>query len=208
MKHLKKESSNSSNKIIYRNTVNFDGVPLPINNNEYQGCYITILRAIHAQSKNMLSHYHKVYALRLDLSINIERWKEGHISKLLKNVKYHVKKQYKTSHLGYVWVRETNLDGKHHFHLLILIDGHKVNRSKGVFDIIDRQWRKLGHARIWNVKGHTLTTTVDDTFKDAYHHFSYLAKIHTKDQQPPNKNNFNASRISTYEKRSFCKKAA
>jgi hypothetical protein len=46
-----------------------------------------------------------------------------------------------------------------------------------------------------------LSNTFDNDFLDAFHHFSYLAKIHTKDLQPANARNVGSSDVKVNDKR-------
>lgn len=183
--------------IIYRDYVNFDGMRLPIQNSPLYGSYLNILSRTNSLCKAMLSHHCKIYALRVDLHINHLVWQEGHLSKFFKNATRQLKEKYSCNKIGYLWVREANQDGHSHFHyhIVFFINGHRVNRSKGITDILLKVWKKLGHSSIWTCEGHLLTSISNSEFQDAFHHFSYLAKIRSKDFQPPHKQNFNYSRV-------------
>jgi hypothetical protein len=190
-----KRRAKKSQDIISRDFVNFDGVPLPIQNKEEWGIYVPCLRKIHTQLINMLSHHYKVFALRMDFHVNQQTWKEGDFSTLIKKSKRLLKSHYKTLRIGHAWGREISQSGNYHYHLILLLDGSKVNNPIVITNIFTQEWKKLGHPQPRRNNHHMLTNTFDDKFKDAFHHFSYIAKIYSKDQQPTGRRNFSSSQI-------------
>jgi len=196
-KLIKDRRSRKQSDIIYRNYVNFDGIPLSILNREDWGSYVPALRSIHQQLKNMLTHHCKVFCLRMDFHISPEHWSEGQYSTYLKASISKIKIEYKLIRVAYVWGREQSQDGKHHYHLMIAVDGNKVQYPLETTNILTNEWTKLGHPHPRRNNHHMIKNTFDDDFKDAYQHFSYIAKIHSKDEQPRKARNFGYSRINS-----------
>ena len=195
-----KRRSKKMKDIIYSTTFNFDGVLLPIQNREDWGSYRSALRSFHSQMKNMLSHHCKVLVLHMDFHVNLEHWQEGDFSLLLKRSKQLIGKYYKLKRIGHGWGREGSQSGSHHYHLALMLDGNKVNHPMVVTNILTQEWTKLGHPHPRRNNHHLITNTVDDKFKNAFHHCSYIAKVHTKDQQPNKARNFGASQIKPAER--------
>jgi hypothetical protein len=67
-------------------------------------------------------------------------------------------------------------------------------------NILTQEWEKLGHPHPRRNNHHILTNSVDEKFQDAFLHCSYLAKIHTKDQQPSGTRNFGVSQVKPINK--------
>ncbi len=195
-----KRRNKKMNDITYSPTVNFDGVLLSIQNRQDWGCYRSALNTLHSQFKNMLSHHCKVLVLRMDFHVNLENWSEGDLSLFLKKSKRLIANYYKLKRIGHGWGREVSQNGSHHYHLVLMLDGNKVNHPMVVTNILTQEWKKLGHPHPRRNNYHLLSNTVDDKFKDAFHHCSYIAKVHTKDQQPNKARNFGASQIKPAER--------
>lgn len=181
--------------ITYDSSVNFDGICLPINNSQEYGAYRTILRPIHTQLSKMLTNNSKVFTMRFDLHFNPGEFDEAKISKFFKNIK---KEYIKTGQIMHVWVREIDTSDTPHYHCVIGFNGNKIQSPIKVFNSIVKLWSdktKQPRPHLCEDGNHMITNTHDNIFKDAFKRFSYLAKIRTKDRQPPNKNNFGASQI-------------
>jgi hypothetical protein len=190
--------------ITFSESVNFSGVPLPIQNKKQWGSYRPILFKIHNQLSNMLSHHCKVLCLRLDFHVSPSAWSEGLFSHFLKSSMTKIKCQYKGHHkikrIAYIWARELGADGLHHYHALLAVNGNSANSPHVIGSIMQQEWKKLGHLGFHRSQHHMIQNTVDDTFISAFKHFSYLAKLHTKDEQPVNARNYGASQIKACEK--------
>ena len=184
-----------SKDVTYDGSVNFDGICLPINNSQEYGAYRTILRSIHTQLSKMLTNNSKVFTMRFDLHFNPGEFDEAKISKFFKNIK---KEYIKTGQIMHVWVREIDTSDTPHYHCVIGFNGNKIQSPIKVFNSIVAIWSdKLQQPRphLCEDGNHMIANTHDNIFKDAFERFSYLAKIRTKDRQPPNKKNFGASQI-------------
>jgi len=190
-----KRRSKKHKDIIYRSYFNIDGTVIRIQNNEDWGSYHPALRKIHERCRHSLSHHCKVFCMRVDFHISNEHWNEGQFSSYLEKVKKKIMKRYKLKFVDHAWGRESSQDGSHHFHLLLLVDGSKVQFPSVIHEMLINDWKKLGHPNPHWSTHHMIRNTVDDDFKDAFEHFSYIAKIHTKDEQPPKARNFGFSSI-------------
>jgi len=198
--NLTKRRSKKVKDITYSPTIKIDEDLLSIQNREDWGCYTPALNTLYSQFKNMQSHHCKVLVLRMDFHVNLENWSEGDLSLFLKKSKRLIANYYKLKRIGHGWGREVSQNGSHHYHLVLMLDGNKVNHPMVVTNILTQEWKKLGHPHPRRNNYHLLSNTVDDKFKDAFHHCSYIAKVHTKDQQPNKARNFGASQIKPAER--------
>ena len=196
---LKRRLKKQKGDITYQSSFNPDGFPLQINNCPDLGSSRKILWKIHDQLKNMRSHHCKVFCIRIDFHINQENWEESNLSTLLKRSSAKVKTKYKAKRVAYVWAREASRSGSHHYHAVFMLDGNKVNRATATYDILTKEWEKLGHPRPSMSRSHMIASVVDNNFTDAFYHFSYLAKVYSKYLQPDRFRNFGASNIKPSE---------
>lgn len=184
-----------SKDITYDESVNFDGVWLPINNSEELGAYRSILKAIHTQLSNMLTHYCKVFTMRFDLHFNPDDFDEAKVSDLLKRLK---KEYRKTGKVMHAWAREIDSSDTPHYHCIIAFNGNKIQNPIKVFNSIVAIWSdKMQQPRphLCEEGNHMISNTHNNIFIDAFKRHSYLAKIKTKDRQPANKRNYGTSQI-------------
>jgi len=192
---LKRRLNKQKSDITFKSNFNPDGFPLVINNCPGLGSSRKILWKIHTQLKNMRSHHCKIYCLRMDFHVNLENWQQTDISELMKKANSKIKTKYKTKRVGYVWAREASQSGSHHYHTLLILDGSKVNRSESIFNLFASEWDRLGHPRPSLSKPHMIKSMIDNSFEEAFYHFSYLAKVYSKYLQPAGARNFGGSNI-------------
>ncbi|MBL4796929.1 MAG: inovirus-type Gp2 protein [Oleispira sp.] len=184
-----------SKDITYDESVNFDGTNLPILNSEEFGAYRSILKTIHTQLSNMLTSYCKVFTIRFDLHFNPDDFDEAKISDLLKRIK---KEYRKTGKVMHTWAREIDKSETPHYHCVIAFNGNKIQNPIKVFNSIVDIWNgtlKQPRPHLCKEGNYMISNTHDNIFIDAFKRHSYLAKIRTKDRQPPKKRNYGASQI-------------
>lgn len=181
--------------ITFDTCISFENYELSIQNRPNLGAYTSSLRKIYSQLRSLQSHHCKVFVCRIDLHVNERNWSEGDLAKMLKNVKKNLRSKYKTYRIGHVWAREKCKSGKTHFHLTLFLDGNKVRKSKPINDIVSLHWKKRGHPSTHHSSSHMLSNEVDDAFRGAFYHLSYLSKVYTKDGQPPRRRNFGVSTV-------------
>ena len=86
-----------------------------------------------------MSYYSKVSVILLQL--HPDRFTEDNkvITQFLTKFKKALKKQYK-SKIGYLWVREQNVADAQHYHLVVMVNGHKCNSAYTVGKMCDEIW--------------------------------------------------------------------
>jgi hypothetical protein len=192
---VEKRRNKKLKDITFKKYVNFDGIPLEIQNREDWGCYRPALHKIHQRLKFMTNNYHKVLCIRVDFKVTKEIWADKQFSRFIENEKKRISKAYKLTDIVSGWGRERNLCGSHHYHLILVIDGHKVQYPSKIHESLIQRWKDLGHSSAHWCDHHMITNSFDDDFKKAYCHLSYITKVYTKDEQPMNARNFGFSRL-------------
>jgi|GEM_PF-2017144 len=184
--------------ITYSDTFNPNGMLLGIQQQGILGCYRDILFNIHDQLYSLLSRHSKVFVMRFDFHTNPEEWKEGHFSELLKKALPAIKRRYKVRDIIYTWGREIGKNGTPHFHLMLAINGHKVNYPQKTHEIFQTHWSRLNQGGIHRANSHMLTNMVDANFMNAFYHLSYIAKVYSKDEQPKRIRSFGGSNLGPF----------
>ncbi|KPZ69940.1 hypothetical protein AN944_02636 [Shewanella sp. P1-14-1] len=105
------------------------------------------------QLSAMLSWSSKVFVFRFDLSFPVDslrvRNDNVQLDKFLTRLKKRIKRHYEGSCTGYSWAGEIECGKNQHYHIVLMLDGRKVQSPN---------WLKLNIASIWgNVGGSTPT---------------------------------------------------
>ena len=113
------------------------------------------------------------------------------MSAFIKSLRAHVRREYKTQRMGFLWAREQEKAKGQHYHLVLLLDGDVVRHPSALITKIGELWR--GHP--YTPKNCYVLINDDATKREAIHRASYLAKPRGKGYQGANARNFGASRI-------------
>lgn len=190
---------------IAKNVVTLDGKQLPINTlGEGKGCYLEILQTIDNQLMAMLTHHSKVLMVRVDIHLQPNEYpSDNHImSHYIKKLRKWAEKKYKISRLGFVWCRELCKSKKLHYHVMILIDGNKVQDHRTILAKSKRlaaSYEHLGYGSVPILADcfHMIHRGDKLAYNTAFRHASYLAKERTKDNHhlSDKGKNYSSSRI-------------
>jgi len=176
-------------------------------NNEQQlifhkktGIRAEILEQGFKQLDIMMTEYSKVSVILLQQ--HPDRFTEDNaiITQFLVRLKKKIKKQYNCK-IGYLWVREQNSAEAQHYHMVIMVNGHKCNNAYAIGKMCDEIWEgptdtnfsyrvKNRLYRIEQYKGN------DHELRAARMRMSYMAKNETKTFDR-NTNSFGVSRLKT-----------
>lgn len=121
------------------------------------------------------------------------------VSKFIDRLKYQIKKRYQLNEMGFVWVREHEKAKSQHYHLMIILDGDKIQNSKALAKIIKTTWEIDEGKTISYVKNSFYFVDNQTKHLDAVNRFSYLAKARGKGYRPPQAKDFNTSRLKAPE---------
>jgi len=183
---------------------NIDGQSLPILGGKKEK-YREILSALYHQLNNMISHHHRLLVIRSDLHLYDYTADNKLISDFMRKLIKRLKSRYKINRLGYLWVRERVLKrtDKHnkpqHYHLLIMIDGSKVQHPSRIHKLIEEIWCLWDQPKPYTPKNSYYPINRGNTaqFNSAFERGSYLAKTNTKGNKAPTTNTYSSSRIKS-----------
>ena len=100
--------------------------------------------SIHELMKSYMERHSKVLPVRCDIRYPQDyegRRDNKDISTLMSRVSQTCRR--KSLDPAYVWVREQNESESPHFHVLILLNGHKSQNPYGVFNTVEKHWRNI-----------------------------------------------------------------
>lgn len=197
-------------------TIELDGLILPVytSKGDY---YVEPLVAIKDQLDAMLSHHSKVFVFRFDIRIKENSYydEEGNefstftddnqiVTNYLKVFNRWLKRRYKLSRIGYVWCREIEKAKKQHYHLVLMVDGNKINATTSLHNTIKPKIKELAIRQglvehippnAYMVDNADLKQGDYTLYKDAFYRASYLAKVTGKGIKGERANNFQPSRV-------------
>ena len=97
--------------------------------------------------------------------------------------------------MGFAWCREQHKSEKHHYHYILLLEGHKKNSPINLQKIIFNTWYSLGQSSISWRAFHNITRLKDEKLNHAIFHASDITKAATKGQASAYTNDFQCSRL-------------
>jgi hypothetical protein len=169
-----------------------------------QGVDIKILKRGFEEVDVMQSYYSKVCIIFLEFHLKQFSSDNLVMSDFMKALKSKLAQKYK-SKISYLWVRERHKAPAQHYHLAIMINGHKCNNGWSTQQIANDIWRnqKTGNTTYF-VKRTTYNLLRNNEVEAnaARVRLSYFAKNRTKERNLPC-NNFSASRTKLNPKGKF-----
>ncbi|WIH23367.1 YagK/YfjJ domain-containing protein [Photobacterium damselae] len=158
-----------------------------------------ILKQGYKQLDNMLTYYSKVTVVFLQLHQTEFTPDNGVISLFLKQLKRRLEKHYNCT-VAYLWVREQGGAPAQHYHLVVMVNGHKCSSSQYILKVATEIWEsQKGGNYSFKVKNRIYrieTYKNNNEYQAARMRMSYLAKMKTKDTSRPYLNSFGVSRVA------------
>ncbi|MBQ4889299.1 inovirus-type Gp2 protein [Shewanella sp. MMG014] len=157
-----------------------------------------ILNKTYQSLTAFLSRHSKAFVIRFDISLYDSPEDNKLISKTMRSVTTSLNNRYE-SKAAYGWVREQNsLDDKCHYHCFVILDGHKVNKTKTTFDYARHAIELVVNAKTHFPKYCHYMVYRNDlvTFQAALYRLSYLAKNTSKQANPSKVKGYFFSRIA------------
>lgn len=87
----------------------------------------------------MMDHYSKVSVILLQLHQDHFTADNVILTQFLVRLKKQIKKKYRCQ-IGYLWVREQNYADGQHYHLAIMVNGHKCNNAYAIGKMCEEVW--------------------------------------------------------------------
>ena len=161
-----------------------------------------ILEQSFKQLDIMMSYYSKVTIILLQLHPDQFTADNDVMTRFLVFFKKRLEKKYK-SKIGFIWVREQNTAEAQHYHLAVMINGHKCNNSYTVNEICKEIWEGPMDTNFsYQVKNriYCIKQYLNDNseLRAVRMRLSYMAKNETKDFTKYTKS-FGSSRLRKKE---------
>jgi len=166
-----------------------------------QGINHQSLNNIFDQVLRLLSHHSKVLVVRFDLHLFDQANNNTLISNFTKQLKKQIQRKY-SKRVGFAWARERTTEEKApHYHYAVFVNGHKINKSHSIYNIVKIICEKLGALHhffpengFYNIKRGNLKD-----IQRVLVRLSYLAKNETKDTLSNHAANYQTSRLIAHE---------
>ena len=165
-------------------------------NNKHSGVFTKMLKRIFEQIFVMFSYDTKLFVARFDLHQSVAISSSSrHLSEFLQSLKSELRVSHGLKYFGYVWCREESETIKQHYHLALLLEGHKIRSPHNLLSIMQRLWVQSGGSSVYRANYHNLHREDYESIADVIFHLSYLAKVEGKTTLSPNFKAFSASRL-------------
>jgi len=161
----------------------YKGQALYINEDDKYKCIPMLVERLADEFYGALKLHCKVLALRIDIHTDTPEMKNTAIENLLRWLKQYLNRYYQMKNIGHMWVREYGDKKKTHWHLVLLLDGNKVQDSWSVVNKIKYYWEeKKQYGQVKPVKSPYVQIIRDDaeSFDKAFYRSSYLTKERSK----------------------------
>jgi hypothetical protein len=184
-------------KIIVTSTVELGSGQLRINANAQKGhgCFYEILAKTHENMNALLSYHCKIFVIQFSFNPYDFTPTNQPISKIMATLKKRLRRKYNLARLASGWVRETGESGVQHYHVVLMLDGNKVNRQGSVMALVKEVLESRGYPAPHFSTPHTVKRGQTEDFSKAFYHLSYLAKVNTKGSKPKATNDYSFSRL-------------
>lgn len=191
----------------------FNGHPIQADPETKMGCHSEILESGLDLFNDMVQRHSRVLCVRFDLRFPQSMACPGDnavIQRFMENYALSLRRQGFDP--SYLWVREdTHLD-RFHYHVMLLLDGHKTQYAYYHMELAERLWlNAIGnqdiHGLVYRCPANREDGVLTDSlmidrsspdyprvFDHAFRWFSYMAKTSTKERTPERIRNFGRSR--------------
>ncbi|QSX37564.1 YagK/YfjJ domain-containing protein [Shewanella sedimentimangrovi] len=140
------------------------------------------LETIFSDYESILSHYSRVLVCRIDLHPNAASLDNQPINAFLAHMANTLTALYK-SKVIYHCAREQNTSDKEHYHLAIMLSGHKIRHPGQLLKLVQSLWSSHSGGTASMVDNPYCLIKRGDkaSLRDAIYRSSYFAKTHTKE---------------------------
>lgn len=185
--------------MINAERVTIGGIELPINTTKKHGCYLEMLAALNSQLSAMLSHHGRVLFLRVDIRQHDYSADNKPMSDFIRKLKKRLKRRYNTQRIGYLWAREIEKAKQQHYHLVLLLDGRKIQYPAKVIQDVEFIAGGWDWPKPFTPKNcyYLIKREDTETYSKAFYRGSYLAKTRGKGYKAATANNYGHSNIES-----------
>lgn len=184
-------------KVIRTPIWDYQGDAVKINVTKRYGCFQGILIPIKQQLDAMVERYSRVLMVRIDLHVHEYSGANKKISTMLRRLKEWLTETYGMTDVGHIWVRELEKAKSQHYHLALMLNGHKLRHPSKLIAWIEQYWTNRNEPKPFTPRAcYTMIKRGDPgTYGKAFYRLSYLAKERGKGYKDAAANNYSASRL-------------
>lgn len=180
----------------FKDYLELDNERLKINAGEGKGIYLEILTRIINQLDMAYSIHKRLLVVRFDLHLRHYTSNNEVISKFIKRTKQWISRNYKIKNIGYAWVRELERAKTQHYHLVLFLDGDKIQYPSKLIKRIKETWSDNGHMhKVKNSFYYIDKNNYQEERAEAIYRISYLAKTRGKGYRDPQAKDYETSRL-------------
>jgi len=176
--------------------INGEQVHINIGKNK-GGVYFEIITRMIGQLDTAIKIHGRVLVHQFILRTNYYTPKNERVSNLMKNLKQKIKRDYGITEIGYAWVREQERAKQQHYHVVLFLDGNKIQHPKKLNMIIKKMWSPHGSIPTIEHPFYYINKNDNKTRLEAIYRISYIAKIRGKGYRDPQANDYGSSRLKT-----------
>ena len=182
----------NNGKTIYQGTkFYYDGYLYSINPNG--DIYKEIMTKTLEQLTNCLLIHKRVIVIVSELHLGQYDSSNVQITKLIKNIKRYIAKEYQTKDIGHIWVREKERAKSQHYHMALFISGKVVNYPDKILGKMKELWEPEYSQKLPNP--YYFIDKKLSNIDDATYRLSYFAKTRGKGYRKQQIKDYSTSRI-------------
>lgn len=155
------------------------------------GLRTDILKPLISMFNGLIVKHNKLWVFRFDSHLK-QPINSKDLSRFFEKANRNSKSEY-GSEMYYFWVREQENSIFQHYHVVVFINGSVVQRAGVIQPIIEKHWKQHGTCYFLNF--HQVRRGFQKTIDNVSEHISYLAKVRSKDKNPPASKNFGHSQF-------------
>ena len=160
------------------------------------GVYYEIIKRMIDQLDIAIKIHKRVLVHQFILSTNYYTPNSKRVTNLMKNLKQKIRRDYGIKQIGHAWVREQEKVKKQHYHVVLFLDGNKIQHPKKLNAIIKTMWEPYhGHVPVIRNPFYYIKKNDNATRVEAIWRISYSAKIRGKGYRDPQANDYQSSRL-------------
>lgn len=183
-------------QIIKEGWINYKGEQIEICNSSDYGIYKEIITSLIEQLDASIYIHKRILCVRLDFHVNYHTSNNIRFSNFLKQLKQWISRNYGIKQIGHQWVREQEKSKKQHYHLVLFLDGNKIQNPKKINEIIREMWLPRGSMYVPEncyiyIDKHNISTSRPK----AIYRSSYMAKIRGKSYRDSQTKDYSSSRL-------------
>jgi len=160
------------------------------------GVYYEIIKRMIDQLDIAIKIHKRVLVHQFILSTNYYTPNSKRVTNLMKNLKQKIRRDYGIKQIGHAWVREQEKVKKQHYHVVLFLDGNKIQHPKKLNAIIKTMWEPYhGHVPVIRNPFYYIKKNDNATRLEAIWRISYSAKIRGKGYRDLQANDYQSSRL-------------